>query len=160
VIDEDELEMLHLQRGSYSRKALPTATVGSYLAYCLYTSGSTGKPKGVLISHGAVLNYLDWAIATYHHHQPEADRVWLFSSLSFDFTVTQLFGPLLQGKTLVLADSANDLQEVLDHILLDVQTSVIKLTPSHISLLSKDSLSKTSPKVFVLGGEALTEVQV
>ena len=28
--------------------------------YVLFTSGSTGTPKGVVISHRAVIHYLDW----------------------------------------------------------------------------------------------------
>ena len=64
-------------------------------AYVLYTSGSTGKPKGVVISHGNLLNYVDWAAREY----PAApgDVFPLFTSIAFDLTVTSLFVPLTAG---------------------------------------------------------------
>lgn len=34
--------------------------------YVLFTSGSTGTPKGVIISHKAVIAYLEWGSETFH----------------------------------------------------------------------------------------------
>lgn len=34
--------------------------------YAIFTSGSTGKPKGVVVSHRGVIDYIDWAIRTFH----------------------------------------------------------------------------------------------
>lgn len=34
--------------------------------YCIFTSGSTGTPKGVVIAHRGVIDYIDWAIGTFH----------------------------------------------------------------------------------------------
>ena len=34
--------------------------------YSIFTSGSTGIPKGVVVSHRGVIDYIDWAIETFH----------------------------------------------------------------------------------------------
>lgn len=34
--------------------------------YCIFTSGSTGTPKGVVIAHRGVIDYIDWAVETFH----------------------------------------------------------------------------------------------
>lgn len=34
--------------------------------YSIFTSGSTGTPKGVVVSHRGVIDYIDWAVDTFH----------------------------------------------------------------------------------------------
>lgn len=34
--------------------------------YSIFTSGSTGNPKGVVVSHRGVIDYIDWAVETFH----------------------------------------------------------------------------------------------
>ncbi|XP_026670052.1 uncharacterized protein LOC108625792 isoform X2 [Ceratina calcarata] len=70
-------------------------------AIILYTSGSTGTPKGVLLSHTTVLNRLQW----YWQELPYAvdeDHCVFKTSLIFVDSVTEIWGSLLQGRTLVV----------------------------------------------------------
>lgn len=34
--------------------------------YSIFTSGSTGTPKGVVVAHRGVIDYIDWAVSTFH----------------------------------------------------------------------------------------------
>ncbi|RZT88649.1 amino acid adenylation domain-containing protein [Pseudonocardia sediminis] len=71
------------------------------LAYLIYTSGSTGRPKGVGVSHGAVVNRLEWMQDAYRLDPGE--RVLQKTPSTFDVSVWEFFWPLLQGAALVLA---------------------------------------------------------
>lgn len=70
----------------------------SSLAYVIYTSGSTGEPKGVCCHHLGVLNLL----ADFENRQPLSvkDTCSLWTSLSFDVSVYEIFSALLFGSTL------------------------------------------------------------
>lgn len=74
------------------------------LAYLIYTSGSTGTPKGVMIDHRGALNtILDinrrWSLSS-------SDRILGLSSLAFDLSVYDIFGPLSCGAALIVPDEA------------------------------------------------------
>ncbi len=72
------------------------------LAYVVYTSGSTGRPKGVEITHGNLLNLIDW-------HQSAfgvtfADRASQVAGLGFDAAAWEIWPQLAAGASLHLAD--------------------------------------------------------
>jgi amino acid adenylation domain-containing protein len=71
------------------------------LAYVIYTSGSTGTPKGVMVSHA---NLGSLFTATEGELAMDETDVWLcVHSLSFDFSVWEMWGALAYGGRLVLA---------------------------------------------------------
>ncbi|MFG1797761.1 amino acid adenylation domain-containing protein [Nocardia sp. NPDC049149] len=70
-------------------------------AYVLFTSGSTGRPKPVVVTHGAIVNQLQWLQS---HCGLTADDVVLHKTpLTFDVSVLELFGPLHVGARMVVA---------------------------------------------------------
>ncbi|MEN8220810.1 MAG: amino acid adenylation domain-containing protein, partial [Pseudomonadota bacterium] len=131
----------------------PLTEVGpKNLAYVIYTSGSTGKPKGVMVEHQGLVNYIWWAKK--HYLQNELLDFPLFSSVSFDLTVTSLYVPLISGSKIVIyREESNNLPilQVIEDNLVDI----IKLTPSHLSLIKEMNLSNSKLKKFIVGGEDL-----
>ena len=83
--------------GSNGNENPAPAASPAHLAYVIYTSGSTGQPKGCQVEHGNLVHYLNWA-SQYYFAGSEGGCFGLYSSLSFDLTVTSLFLPLLRGK--------------------------------------------------------------
>ncbi|MBV9058811.1 MAG: amino acid adenylation domain-containing protein, partial [Pseudonocardiales bacterium] len=77
-----------------------TALRPEHPAYVIYTSGSTGTPKAVMVTHQNVVRLFG---ATRHWFGFDADDVWtLFHSAAFDFSVWEIWGPLLHGGRLVV----------------------------------------------------------
>lgn len=124
------------------------------LAYVIYTSGSTGTPKGVEIEHRGLIDYIDWAARQY-----VGDQIYnfpLFTSLSFDLTVTSLYLPLITGGTLLIYEEPEGpADSSLISVINENVVQFIKLTPSHLSLLRQMDLSTSCIEKMVLGGEDL-----
>ncbi|MEO3811636.1 amino acid adenylation domain-containing protein [Sphaerisporangium sp. B11E5] len=114
----------------------------SWPAYVIYTSGSTGRPKGVVVEHRSLGAYLARAREVY----PDAAGVSLVhSSFAFDLTVTALWSPLVSGGHVVVGD--------LDETVTGV--SFMKVTPSHLTLLTALPEHASPTGTLIVGGEAL-----
>ncbi len=69
------------------------------LAYVIFTSGSTGEPKGVAVSHRAANNTI--VDVNTRHRIARNDALLAISSLDFDLSVYDIFGPLSAGASIV-----------------------------------------------------------
>ena len=99
------------------------------VAYVIYTSGSTGCPKGVLVSH--------WNVARLFHSTTKlygfgAEDVWtLFHSVTFDFSVWEMWGALLYGGRLVVVPFfVSRTPEAFVWLLQQQRVTVLNQTPS------------------------------
>ncbi|MFS7878067.1 amino acid adenylation domain-containing protein, partial [Streptomyces asiaticus] len=129
-------------------------------AYVIYTSGSTGRPKGVVVSHGNVVRLFE------HTRQWFAfgpDEVWtLFHSYAFDFSVWELWGPLLHGGRLVVVpfDVSRSPERFL-RLLADERVTFLNQTPSafyqliHADREDPATGDRLALRHVVFGGEAL-----
>ncbi|MET8139637.1 Pls/PosA family non-ribosomal peptide synthetase [Sphaerisporangium sp. NPDC005288] len=69
------------------------------LCYIVYTSGSTGRPKGVAVEHTSICNFVRVAVDAYGIAPGE--RVYQGMTIAFDFSVEEIWVPLLSAATLV-----------------------------------------------------------
>ena len=69
-------------------------------AYVLFTSGSTGTPKGVVVSHRAIISFIDSFVETFAF--TDADRVANQAPFDFDVSVKDIYGSIASGATLVI----------------------------------------------------------
>lgn len=130
------------------------------LAYVIYTSGSTGMPKGCAITLANLSYYVQWA-NQYYFPGDAGPNFGLYTPLSFDLTVTSIFCTLTKGGTLTVYDQHKDLTEILlDSFSAESGLDSIKLTPSHIRLLSHLSITSSTMLKAVVGGEQVTAAHV
>lgn len=95
LLDQQKpLSQLRLSEGCNTSEGTPDA-----LAYVIFTSGSTGEPKGVAVSHRAANNTI--VDINNRHNMSESDVLLAVSSLDFDLSVYDIFGPLSCGATIV-----------------------------------------------------------
>ncbi|MCY8372394.1 non-ribosomal peptide synthase/polyketide synthase, partial [Bacillus haynesii] len=130
----------------------PTGNADS-LAYIIYTSGSTGKPKGVMIRQRGLVNYITWADRVYV--QGEQLDFALYSSIAFDLTVTSIFTPLISGNRVIVYQDSGDGEPLIRKVFRDKKAGIVKLTPSHLSLVKDMDQSQSSIKRLIVGGEDL-----
>ncbi len=123
------------------------------LAYVIYTSGSTGCPKGVVVPHRAVVNFLTSMAET--PGLEANDTLVAVTTISFDISVLEIFGPLTVGGRLVLADKdvASDGRALA--ALIDASgATVMQATPATWRLLFQAGWGSSDIRA-LCGGEAM-----
>lgn len=129
------------------------------LAYIIFTSGTTGEPKGVPIQQKHVLSLI---AATKDKYQFGKDDKWsMFHSYAFDFSVWEIFGPLLTGGEvcIVAEDTANNPVDMIDFINQN-KITVFSQTPTALKNILQIGSGKQllhQPRLICFGGEALTQ---
>ncbi|MFE7813012.1 non-ribosomal peptide synthase/polyketide synthase, partial [Streptomyces sp. NPDC057433] len=138
-----------------ARRPLPESP-----AYAIHTSGSTGRPKGVVIPHANVVRLFT---RTRDRVGFGADDVWtMFHSYAFDFSVWEMWGPLLHGGRLVVVpdETARSPEDFL-RLLADERVTVLSQTPSAFYPLIRadaehpETGARLALRTVVFGGEAL-----
>ncbi|MFF5897125.1 amino acid adenylation domain-containing protein [Streptomyces argenteolus] len=131
---------------------VPDGAPGHPTAYVIFTSGSTGEPKGVVVSHTAVLGTVD--AVNDMIGLSASDRVLSVSSIGFDLSVYDLFGPLLRGGAVVMLspDSARSPARWVDLVERHGVT-VWNSAPALASLLAEERSPLPSLRSVLLSGD-------
>lgn len=87
IIDQEEVCTENLSRSENTN------------AYVMFTSGTTGNPKGVVIKQKSVVGFIQ---TTEHFNFSETTNSVLIPSYSFDGSIYDIFGTLLNGGTLFI----------------------------------------------------------
>lgn len=150
------LDELQSQISSQSTHNVKSAVELDNLAYVIYTSGSTGSPKGVMISNRSISNHLQWRRSRYPlTHQ---DAFLQKASVSFDISVWEIFGTLVNGGRLVMVgeheqrDSRSIVQMIRQH-----EVTVAHFGPGMLEAVLREGIGRCeSLRLVYCGGEELS----
>ncbi|HET7451575.1 MAG TPA: amino acid adenylation domain-containing protein, partial [Thermoanaerobaculia bacterium] len=128
------------------------------IACLLYTSGSTGTPKAVAVAHRGIVRLVRgarWADFSDRHAFLHA------SSLSFDASTFEIWGPLANGGRLVLAEPGTPTLAELEATIRQFGVTTLWLTAGLFHLVVDERLSLLAPiEQLFAGGDVLSPPHV
>lgn len=128
-------EVMPLEKSEKVQKVLHSI-IDTDLLYVLFTSGSTGVPKGVCISHGSVIDYIDWVSETFSI--TASDAFGNQAPFYFDNSILDIYCTLKTGATLYIIPQKLFSQPVpLLEYLKDNKINTIFWVPSALIVVSR-----------------------
>ncbi|MES2316840.1 MAG: amino acid adenylation domain-containing protein [Pseudomonadota bacterium] len=127
------------------------------LAHIIYTSGSSGKPKGVMIEHCGVARL----VLGHDYLQYGRDTVMLhLSSINFDAATFELFGPLLNGGTMVIYPHADFDLERFNALAAEHQVNTLFMTAGLFEQWSAHLPPQGALRTLMSGGDVISPAAV
>ncbi|GAA4700576.1 non-ribosomal peptide synthetase [Pseudonocardia yuanmonensis] len=126
------------------------ATGDDPTCYVIYTSGSSGRPKGVEVAHSSITNFLRVVPGVYDVRP--GDRVYQGMTISFDFSIEEIWPTFAVGATLVVGPNDErrlgaELADFLDR----TGVTVLYAVPTLLATIPRDL---PAVRGLMVGGEA------
>ncbi|WP_443678909.1 Pls/PosA family non-ribosomal peptide synthetase [Prauserella aidingensis] len=136
--------------GEQPASRLDVDAAGDAAAYVMYTSGSTGRPKGVEIAQSSICNFIA-VVPGIYDIRPE-DRVYQGMTLSFDFSIEEIWPTWAVGATLVVGptDAARFGEELAD-FLDESGVTVLYCVPTLLATIEREL---PTVRTVLVGGES------
>jgi amino acid adenylation domain-containing protein len=123
-------------------------------AYILYTSGSTGLPKGVILCHRSVVRLV--CNTDYVTISPN-DVFLQLAPFSFDGSIFEIWGPLLNGARLAIAPPADpSIAEIADCIDHHRVTVIFLTTGLFHAIVDERPRTMTKVRQLFVGGDVMS----
>ncbi|RZM84280.1 hypothetical protein C3B51_04000 [Pseudoalteromonas rubra] len=119
---------------------------------CMFTSGTTGVAKGVLIPENAILRLV--VGSDYVPLNTETCMLQM-SSLGFDAATFEVFGPLLNGGSLVLYQELGDYLQGIDALLSRHEINTCWMTAGLFKYWSERLSGPTALRYLLVGGDVV-----
>ncbi|MGZ6530017.1 MAG: non-ribosomal peptide synthetase, partial [Tumebacillaceae bacterium] len=147
----------HLMDGQ-TEDNLTTNVTANDLACLIYTSGSTGKPKGVCMPQRGIVRL----VKANNCIELSADDVMIqFATISFDASLFEIFGSLLNGARLVLFPPQMPSLEEFGRLLNEHQVTTIFITTALFDrIVDANVQALRGIKQLLVGGEVMSPVRL
>ncbi len=155
VIVEKIIDSFKKNMDVFEGKTIESPVSCQNVAYIIYTSGTTGNPKGVLVGQKSIAHYIKHQSLFYK--VDEDDRFLLFSGISFDASIEQMFLPLTNGSQLFITnkDLIIDAERAIEFLIISKITH-LHAVPSYLKHIKYNE--KLSLKRIVSGGEEFNKI--
>jgi aspartate racemase len=131
----------------------PCSVSASNMAYVMYTSGSTGKPKGVCVEQRNIIRL----VKNPDYAKMEGETFLQFAPISFDAATLEIWGPLLNGGTLVIPPPGPTSLDELGDIIEKYEITTLWLTSGLFHQMVEHRLSSMKGvRQLMSGGDVLS----